>query len=110
MDTSASFFKDLTTVETDQKQLESIDRLQQAFLDVRKSYSQEYKESLNHLLTNVKDKMKRNPGMVDAVNTYVSKFVPVNKQDVAKEELYNLLAAEMLQTLQTLQHATCLVM
>ena len=110
MNTNKNFFQELSIVETDQKQLESIDRLQQAFLDVRKSYSQEYKESLNHLLTNVKDKMKQNPGMVDAVNTYVSKFVPMNKQDVAKEELYNLLAAEMLQTMQTLQHASCVVM
>lgn len=110
MNTNKNFFQELSIVETDQKQLESIDRLQQAFLDVRKSYSQEYKESLTHLLTNVKEKMKRNHGMVEAVDIYVSKFVPVNKQDAAKEELYDLLSAEMLQTLQTLQHATCMVM
>lgn len=105
-----SFFQELATVETDKQQLESIDRLQQAFLDVRKSYSQEYKENLTHLLTNVKDKMKKNPGMVEAVDMYVRKFVPISDQDAAKEELYNLLSAEMLQTLQTLQHATCAVM
>jgi len=107
---SNSLFKDLTTIETDQKQLESIERLQQAFIDVRRSYRQEYHDSLEHLLTNVKDKMKKNPGMVDAVATYIERFVDEEKHEEAREELYNILAAEMLQTIQTLQHTNCMVM
>lgn len=107
---SETFFQDLTIIETDQKQLESIDRLQKAFSDVRRSYRREYQDSLNHLLTNVKDKLKNNEGMVEAVEMYVSKFVSVEKRQNAEEELYNLLAAEILQTMHALQHASCCVM
>jgi hypothetical protein len=107
---SENIFHDLTTIEADQKQLESIDRLQQAFADVRQNYRREYQDSLQHVLANVKNKMKSNEGMVEAVNIYVSRFVSADKEEEATEELYNLLAAEMLQTMHALQHTTCCVM
>ena len=110
MDEQKNLFQDLITIETDQKQLESIDRLQQAFADVRQNYRQEYTDSLTHLIDHVKMKMKRNEGIVEAVRLFVFKFVPVENHEEATEELYNLLAAEMLQTIQTLQHTTCSMM
>lgn len=104
-----TLFHDLSTIEEDTKKLESIDRLQQAFRDVRQSYREEYRDSMTHVLGNIKKKMKKNHGMVEAVNDYVQRFVPGNRQE-ATEELYNLLAAEMLHTLQALQHTNCAIM
>lgn len=105
-----TFFKDLNNIEEDSKKMESIDKLQEAFHEVRESYRTEYQQSLHHVLGNIKEKMSKNKGMVDAVNIYLSKYVAPEKQAPAREELLNMLSAEILQTMQTLQHTSCTVM
>jgi len=106
-DNNDNFFKDLCTVEEDSKQLESIERLQQAFREVRQAYRDEYNDSMSHILKNIKTKMQHNRGMVDAVNSYVNQFVLPGDRVKATDALYDLLAAEMLHTVQTLQHTSC---
>jgi ribosomal protein S7 len=100
----------LNRIEEDSKKLESIDKLQQAFQEVRQSYRSEYQESLDHVLGNIKSKMMQNQSMIDAVTIYVEKYVAPDKRDAASEELYNMLAAEMLQTMQAIQHTSCTLM
>jgi len=103
-------FSDLKTIEADTQRLERIDKLQKAFQEVRETYRSEYHHSLNHAIGNIKAKMVQNRYMTDAVNSYVEKFVPKEKHDDAREELFNMLAAEFLQTLNTLQHTSCVLM
>lgn len=105
-----TFFKDLNLLDKDSKHIESIDRLQKAFIEVRQKYRHEYNDSMNHVLENIKKKMKSNSGMVNAVDSYVQEYVCPDKREDAINSLYDLLAAEMLHTIQTLQHASCVVM
>lgn len=110
MSKESTIFRDLNILEEDSKQLESIAKLQQAFREVRQNYRDEYTSSMNHVLGQIKEKMRKNHGMVDAVNSYILQYVEPSKHKKATDELYNLLAAEMLHTLQALQHTTCLCM
>lgn len=102
--------KEIGTIEEDQKRLESIYQLEKAFNEVKASYSQEYNETLLNAMKEIKSKMKRNPKMKEAVNSFVNIYVHNNKKDEATEALYDMLAAEMLETLQTLSHTSCSIM
>ena len=107
---SNNIFEQLSTIEQDQKQLDSINRLQTAFDEVRSSYSQEYNTTLSNVLSQFTDKLKANDKMKKAVDTFVSSYVKPECKDDATESLYNMLAAELLQTFQAVSHASCAVM
>jgi len=107
---SNTFFNDINIIENDSKKIECIDKLRQALHEVRKTYHSEYRQSLNHVLENIKSKMMHNKSMVDAVEMYVTKYVPTDKQPKAKDELYDMLAAEVLQTMHVVHQTSCTIM
>lgn len=105
----SNLFQQLGVIEEDQKRLESISKLEDAFNEVKASYAQEYNSTLSEALDQIKIRMKKNPKMVEAVEGYVNKHCKEESKGQAAEELYGMLAAEMLQTFQALSHASCLV-
>lgn len=104
-----NMLRELNTIEHDQKQLESIERLQHAFNQVKETYAREYNDTLGHVITPVKEKLQKDDKMRSVVNNYVEKFVNEDKREIARDELYTILAADYVHTLQTLSHTSCVI-
>ena len=106
-------FSQLSVIEEDKNRLESINRLQEAFDEVGSSYANEYNtalsNALDHVKSKMKSKMKSNIKMREAVDNYVRNYVILEKRTEASEALYNMLAAELLQTFQALSHTSCVI-
>lgn len=101
----SNIFAQLNTVENDEEQLRRIKQLEDAFASVRESYQHEHDDNLRKALNTVKSKIKKNKNMRHAVNKFVDKYVKDDIKEQGREDLYDLLSAEMLQTINTLQHA-----
>lgn len=99
----------LNTVGRDQQKLETLNRLEQAVNEVKKSCSEEYSTTLSSVIEKIKEKMKANPNMVKAVENFSHNFVPIEKRGEAEEALYGMLSAEIAQTVQVLSHTSCVV-
>ena len=104
-----SIFRDLTTVENDAQKMAEIDRLQEAFNQVRASYAAEHDSSMRHAISEVRERLEKNPGMIRAVQLYTERFVAPDRREAASAALFELLAAELLQTMNALQHTACVV-
>lgn len=102
-------FKKIELLETDASKLEQIERFQSAFEELKANCAKEYSSTTHEVLTKIKNKMKANPYMKSAVESYVNTYVIESLRERAKESLYDMLSAEMVQTLQTLSHASCVV-
>ena len=106
----SELFNELTVIEQDQDRIDSINRLQQAFNEVKNGYQYEYNQSVSHMVGEIKSKMKMNTSMVRAVNSFVDKYVEnPSKKSAAKDEMYGILSAEMMSMLQALKHTTCII-
>jgi len=103
-------FSQLNTIEQDQTRLESIRQLESAFNEVKASYSQEYDATLTNVIEHIKDKLKKNVKVRNAVEKYVYTYVRPEVMSEATEVLYGMLAAELAQTMQALTHTSCAVM
>lgn len=103
----SDIFKQLGVIEEDYKRLESITKLQEAFNEVKASYSTEYNSTLEKVLGEVKVKMRNNSKMREAVESYVKNYVKPGVEKQAEEALYNMLAAELLHTFQAISHTSC---
>ena len=103
-------FSQLSTIEQDQTRLESIRQLESAFNEVKASYAQEYDATLTNVIEHIKDKLKKNAKVRNAVEKYVYTYVRPEAVDEAMEVLYGMLAAELAQTMQALTHTSCTVM
>lgn len=108
----SNLFEHLGNIDHDHKQLQQIDELQQAFNKVKKGYEKDYILKLKGAIDEVKSRLKNNCGMHKAVEIYIQKYVIGTEEfkNNAREELYEILAAEMLQTFQTLSHTSCSIM
>ena len=104
-----NLFSDIGRLDSERLSLEQINRLQDAFNDVKKSYDYKYEEDLNSVIKSMRQRLQSNQMICDTVNNYIQKYVSSDKQDNAKEELYNILSAEMLQTLVALSHTSCII-
>ena len=96
-------------LESERMNLEQINKLQEAFSDVKASYREHYAEDLNRLLTTFKSKMKNNNNISRVVNEYINKYIDNEQRHNAREELYDILGAEMLETFMTLSHTSCTI-
>lgn len=106
-----NLFRQIGIIETDGQRLESIRQLEEAFNEIKSSYAQEYDQTLVNIINQIKDKMKRNQKMQNAVEKYIQRYVTdISIKDEAREVLYSMLAAELAQTFQTLSHTSCQVM
>jgi len=103
-------FAHLATIEEDQNKLESIGQLEEAFNEVKSNYRQEYDTNLKVVIEHIKDKLKRNEKIKNAVEKYVYTYVRPEVVDEAIEVLYGMLAAELAQTMQALTHTSCNLM
>ena len=106
----SNLFSQLHTIESDEDKLRRIQELQDAFSSVKASYQHEHDDNLRQALDTIKTKIKRNSGMVHAVNKFSEDYIPQDRRERGKEELYDLLAAEMLQTMSALQHTECVIL
>jgi predicted Zn-dependent protease len=96
-------------LESERMNLEQINKLQEAFTEVKASYREHYAEDLNKLLTTFKSRMKNNDNISQVVNDYIDKYINSEHRQSAREELYNILGAEMLETFMTLSHTSCTI-
>ena len=106
---SDDLFNKIGLIETDGKKLETIYQLQKAFEQVKSNYASEYNNTSNDILETVKSRMKKNPYMAKAIQTFVNRYVLSSLRESATEELYGMLSAEIVQTLQTLSHTSCVI-
>jgi|SRR3989304_2658870 len=100
------FFKELHDVDEEQQVLDKIEYLRHTFDEVKLTFNKDKYEKTTHLINQIVEKMKNNQGVKNAVIKYVNRYVPYDK-DKAIEELYQLLAGEILGTMMALSHATC---
>jgi hypothetical protein len=105
----SNLFAQIGLIEDDQKRLESINRLQEAFNEVKAGYAEEYNSTLVDVISQIKTKLKNNQKMNEAVTTYVNNYVKFDKREEASEALYNMLSAELVQTFQALTHTSCIL-
>ncbi len=99
----------LNTIEKDQKRLENIRQLENAFNEVKSSYANEYNNTLAEVNEKIKTKLKENAKIRDVVNKYVRTYAKPEVAEEATDMLYNLLSAELAMTLQTLSHTSCII-
>ena len=94
-------------VEQEHHVLEEVNKIQESFDSIKNTYKSEYDQHLTDLLATFKGKMKNNATVSTAINTYVDKYVDdEGKKEQAREELYNILCAEMIDTFIALSHTT----
>jgi hypothetical protein len=106
-----NLFRQIGIVDTDGQRLESIRHLEKAFNEVKESYSREYDQTLTNVIEQIKNRMKQNLKMRQAVDGFIQSYVSnENKKTEATEVLYGMLAAELAQTFQALSHTSCSIM
>lgn len=102
--------KEITTIEQDQKQLENIEQLEKALNKVKAGYTQDYNQKLLHTIEQFKSQLKNNQKIRETVDKFVHDYVFPEKRAEARDFLYGILSAEMIQTLQALNHTSCNIM
>jgi uncharacterized protein YggL (DUF469 family) len=105
-----NLFHKIYTIEEDEDKLNQINKLQAAFKEVKSSYVHEHDDNLREVINIIKNKLKVNKGMHDAVEGYIERYVKEEMKHEAREQLYDMLAAELLQTMQVLSHTSCAIL
>lgn len=104
-----SLFRDIYNIREDERKIREISRLQEAFRNVSDQFRREYNESVSHSVGYIKTHLKNNNNIRETVNDFITRFVVEENREQATEELYDMLAGELLHTFSTLQHASCIL-
>ena len=97
--------KEISVMDEEALYLKKIESLQEAFSNIK----QDHDNHLRHILNTFKQKMQDNPVIEENVESFVNNYVINEYQDEARDVLYSMLAAEMVDTFQTLSNSTCSV-
>lgn len=100
----------LQSLENDQRRLEEIKQLEDALQIAKKKYVKDYNNVSENLVGQVVQKLKNNIRVKSVVDNYIKSYVNPNSSEAAERELYNIMAAEFLEMLETLNHTSCSVM
>lgn len=104
-----NFLPELKELEQNEKKLQMIKELEENILTLKQKYSREYSNEINVLLHYIREKMEQNINMKNVVETYVNRYCNKNQQEEAREQLYNLLSAEIIQIIQTITRTNCII-
>lgn len=94
----------INLINHDQEELKNIEELQKAFNNVKENCRKERDHNLREAVDKVKEKLKNNPGISKVVESFVAKYIQYDLQESAEEDLYDMLAAEYLETLNAMTH------
>jgi hypothetical protein len=100
----------LHRLETDQHRLDEIAHLEIMLKDAKKKYVSDYKNMTEKVVSPVVGKLKDNSRIKKVVDNYLDTYVLTDKRNNAEIELYNIMAAEFLGTLEALSQTQCSVM
>lgn len=105
-----NLFKELNDIETEQSELNRLQALKQAVTDAQQQHKEHLNQSFGHVTDTFKEKLKENNTFSKMVEDYVQKYVPSEKHTDAREDLFNILAKEMISTFNSLNHTSCGIM
>jgi 3-hydroxyacyl-CoA dehydrogenase len=92
-------------MDEEERYLKKIEALQEAFSNIKKEHDHHF----HHILNTFKQKMKENPVIVENVESFVNNYVIAEYENEAREVLYGMLAAEMVDAIRTLSKTSCTI-
>lgn len=106
----SDILKEILNFETDEEELEKIVEMNKTLKQMSDEVVANKQTHLTHITETFVNKLKTNPNFIYVVNNYVDKYVEEKKKNEAREELYLILAGELLGVCRGLNHTNCTVM
>jgi hypothetical protein len=97
----------LQQLESDQHRLEEIQKIEHMLKKVKSEFKKDYTEISAKVVDKFVDKLKHNKRIKNVVEDYIDAYVTPEFKKDATESLYEIMSAEYMEVIETLNHTSC---
>jgi hypothetical protein len=102
--------KEFALLEKNQYEIEKIQALNETLTQVSNDVRKQTDDHVKNITNIFNTKLKQNKNFNDVVNNYIDKYIPDDRKEEAREELFLILTGEMLGIFKGLSQTKCCIM